>query len=368
MLTDKSEQWNAATSSWLSITNIISVYNAAHSLLSNTVQFWDGSTWKPYTRMTYTYDAGERVLTNESENYDFSAGALKKLNKNTFTYTASGKQATITGQNWNAATSAYVNNGKYSYTYDASDRVKEIITQDWVAASSSWVNESRYFDFTYNATGKTTFYNYYAWISGAWMAVERFTFTFDAADLVVKMLDEAYEPSISSWYTYGEEITTYSASGDMLSFIDKEYVSGLGDFLTTRNRSTYNGSHQKTRSVDDHFSGTGYYYEVNDKLVRYHYTETPTAIEEDVASNTEVIIYPVPANEQCMIAVKSLASQNFSIVVYDIAGHIWQQETHSAQTNYTGTINTKEMPAGNYFVNVQNADGSRIVKAISVMH
>lgn len=368
-LTDKTENWNMSSGTWQNNTNIISTYNAAGSLLTNTTQYWDGATssWINYTRNTYTYDASERNLTSEYENYDFSLMALVKLSKATIVYTASGKIASSLYQIWKPASSSYVNSSRTLNTYDASDNYSQIISQSWVPASSTWLNDGRSFDFTHNATGKITFYNYYRWISAAWQLVGRYKFTYDAADRELTSLIEENDP-VYGWYDISDETSTYNAAGDRLSFVNTDFDYTIGEYTTERNRSTYNGSHQLTRTVNDHSEGGAFYYKKDDYLKRYHYTETPTSIEEDEMANTDVSIYPVPANEHCTIAVKSLNPQSFSIIVYDIAGHIWQQETHNAQTNYTGTINTRQLPAGNYFVNVQNTDGSRIVKAISVMH
>lgn len=370
LLTAKSEDWIKTTGVWENVSNSIKTYNSAGSVLTATEQLWDiaNAVWISDTKYTYTYDASERELTREYELFDFSVGALVKQTKSTKTYTASGKIASVIYQNWKPASSAYVNDLKTLNTYDASDRYTQIINQLWNAASSTWVNEDRSFDFTYNTTGKITFYNYYRWVSSAWQVVGRYKVSYDAADRVLTFSIEEYIPATASWFSLSNETSTYNTSGDRLSFVNTDYDYTIGDYTTKRNRSTYNGSHQLTRTVDDHSDGSFFYYKKDDYLKRYHYTETPTSIEEDLTSNTDVSIYPVPANEECTIAVNSLTPQNFSIVVYDIAGHIWQQETHSAQTNYTGTINTKQLPAGNYFVNVQITDGSRIVKAISVMH
>lgn len=367
MVGNKREVWDMATAAWVNEFNILHTYNAAHSLLTYAEQYWDGSAWLTVRKESRTFDAAEHELTYEFETYDFSLSALKKLNKTIYTYTASGKVASSIGQNWKPATSSYQNSGRTLYTYDASDRLIESAQSDWIPASSTWLNNSRTFDYTYNASGQVTFYKYYNWLSSTWTATNRFTTTYDASGNVLVYLSEYYEPSVSLWGEYGRETSTYNATNDKISFIESYYDFSTGELVTKRNRSTYNGSHQLTRSVNDHYDGSSYYYQVNDQLRRYHYTET-SGINIEAVANIEVSLYPVPANEQCAISLKWASEQDFSIALYDALGRIWLQEAHRAQSNYTGIIETKQLPSGNYFVSIQNIDGSRIVKSISVMH
>jgi hypothetical protein len=83
-------------------------------------------------------------------------------------------------------------------------------------------------------------------------------------------------------------------------------------------------------------------------------------VEEGVVDNAGLLLFPVPAGDQLTISSETNLDGLVFIDVYNVQGQLIQRTGISADGNFTKTIDTKNLEAGNYVLKVRSLEGKAI--------
>jgi Secretion system C-terminal sorting domain len=277
-------------------------------------------------RLTQTFDIHGNPLIQLTEQWQTNAW-VNSL-KETYTYDANGNMLTDLQQGWQ--TNAWVNWYIYTYTYDANGNCLTELTEQW--QTNAWVNHFRV-TFTYDANGNLLTFLEEEWQTNAWVNYWRFTYTYDANGNRLTELDETWQTN--AWVNDYRNTYTYDANGNSITGKDDAWQSGNWE------------------------PGMGYLYLYSQKqylywlynIYRYeaHYI-TITGIADIQATNSNLSVFPNPANDKITIEISGKTNES-NLAIVNIEG---QELIKQKISNRKIQIDISNLPSGVYFVRLTN--------------
>ncbi|MBI3232545.1 MAG: T9SS type A sorting domain-containing protein [Bacteroidetes bacterium] len=298
VLTELSQEWNAATSAWLNTNNSIYTYNANNNRTSTINQGWQSGAWVNNNKFIYNFDANYRAISDLYQSWNVGTSSWENLVQNVYKFNTSNLVDSAITQYWNGSTSAWVSYILVTYTYDANKNQTSSLFQSWDTQSSSWKN-------TYSHT-----------------------FTYDLNKNMLTDLFKTYNVG-GTWDNTELDTYTYDADNNQLSEVYQDWVIASGNWLNT------DSSH-------------------------YYYTKKNTNPNNGVAllnvANKELNIYPNPATNIATINFETTSKEILTIV--NLLGE--QVYTQSYIANQT--IDLSSFSKGIYIVKVGTAVGKLVVE------
>lgn len=83
-------------------------------------------------------------------------------------------------------------------------------------------------------------------------------------------------------------------------------------------------------------------------------------LEEEVVDNSELLLFPVPADDQLTISMKTSTTGLVFLDIYNIQGQLIQRSGISVNGDFSKTIETKNLEAGNYLLKVRTLEGKSL--------
>lgn len=352
---------NGGTSAPLTLSDrSLGLYDASHNQLSVTNQAYISSTmtYDNSERTLYTYNTSNLIVTQESQQWSGASWDPSDLDK--FTYNSAGKQITDTTLTW---------------------------------SGSAW-DYSTLLTTTYTASGKENKQTVYFYISGLWLEFAAITYTYDVSDNVSMMLlqlnmsglgledyqrmlytyDVAKNPILqeieewdgASWINLSATASTFDASANVLSEIELNWDDAGGKYdSATRVNYTYNANNQVTSETSYTYVGTSWIMNAGDTRNNYYYQDySPTSVKESSIATAKLNIYPIPAHNQLTIRITQESNESLNLRVTDVLGRSVMSRSYAAAKQIADEINTAELPAGQYFLQLSNGTTS----AFTVVH
>ena len=275
------------------------------------------------------YDAQNRVVADSF--YDISAATPDQ--KLTYTYNANGLPQQTIHYNWDFNNNTgWIPDSSYTFTYDASNRLVKSLSQGWTGTAyvNGWKDTLTY---TGAATIAST-YKSYLWYTGA----------FQAMYLTTVSLTAALAPDTTKWYSYNGANTVlagmFKDQYTALNHVNhRTYYQVIGGVLGTQPSQQYM-----------------FYYETyND----------PTGVPPVCpAGGNTIALYPNPATDEVHLQLYTLPANAPTISIYTFDGRLMQQTVQPVGLYYS--LSTRELPAGNYLVEVVDGNGRQGVRMIVV--
>jgi len=332
-MTGYTEQtWNG--SAWENSAKYTSTYDPNNNQTSNVEQSWNGSAWENSYKYSYTYDASNNLTAELHQNWNGSAwdNSTQFIN----TYNASNNLTTELHQTWSS--SAWVNSYQYNYTYDAQNNLSTRLFQDW--SGSDWVNVSKN-NYTYDANNNLTSELQQMWNGTTWADLLQSTYTYNSDNKMTRELIQTWNGI--AWTTNGQVIFTYDANknqtGQLYQGWDGStwvnsymvgYTYDASNFIKSLSYKNWNDAGTKIMSGDSAF----YYY------------HTVLGVNELMATNGGIAVYPNPASTQITIDISANQVQGL-ISILNFNG----QEVFTRQVNHPKTqLDISGLSGGVYYV------------------
>ena len=361
-------QWDTTSVGWIIASKIINiVYDAQHNMTSYIEKTWTGSFWMNFDQYTFTYDAHNNMT---SELYQFWNGSTwEDSSKNTYIYDANNNLTSDIEQSWNG--SAWVNSLKDIYTYDASNNRTSELYQSW--NGSVWVNSMQITNI-YDANNNLTSLLWQFWISDVWENTELDTYTYDANNNLTSSLYQSWNGS--SWENSQQDTYTYDANNNLTSRLAHTW-NGSAWVNYLQSLFTYNANNNLISEFGQSWNGNAwvnywqylYNYDVDNfpqsysykdwnitgtKVTSgdsaYYYYHTVLGINDLMAQNGNLTVYPNPASTQITIETSTSPAQSqLSIMNLNGEALITRQITEPKTQ-----IDISSLPNGVYFVRVTN--------------
>ncbi|HXB12946.1 MAG TPA: T9SS type A sorting domain-containing protein [Bacteroidia bacterium] len=157
---------------------------------------------------------------------------------------------------------------------------------------------------------------------------------------------------------YGNNLIRKITTSGIISTVAGNFVAGPG-YSGDGGQATAAEINNPT-GVEVDASGNIYIGDFNNAVIRK--VSAPLAINE-IANNTEVSVYPNPANNELYINTKGLTGKG-SITMYNIIGEEVIDQT--TETGQTIAVSVANLPTGTYMLKLQTEDGNVIVRKIEI--
>lgn len=126
--------------------NTVYTYTASGKMKSSSTNIVDEGVEMLFSKIDYSYDGADRLVSTEYSVLSFLTFALEKTSRDSYQYNASGKVSVETESKWIAST--WVDDNKYESTYNAAGDISVEIYSTW--DGTKWVQEEKD-EYTYNS-------------------------------------------------------------------------------------------------------------------------------------------------------------------------------------------------------------------------
>ncbi|MEP7317156.1 MAG: T9SS type A sorting domain-containing protein [Panacibacter sp.] len=242
---------------------------------------WDGTTWQPATRITYSYDANCLTVSLLLESWDIGSGTWNNYILNSYTNNPDGTVAEALTQSWNGGTSTWVNQSRTTYTYTGFGKQATSISEYW--QNNKWKNASRVTN-TYD--GSNYLINQLTEISlggSNWINGSQTLYTNNPNGSISQAIVQGWDFVFSQWKDQSRLTYTYY-NNDPTKILTtlNEIWDGSAWQNGTRTTNTYNPGGVVTSSLDEAWDGLTW---VNSSLESLYYQADGTTLDFIIAQN-----------------------------------------------------------------------------------
>jgi hypothetical protein len=240
-------------------------------------------------------------------------------------------------------------------------------SQTWNIISGSWTDAYRS-DYSYNASGKLELEldQQFILLSGIFRNTFRIHFSYDASGNLSCDRSEEWDIAKVLWQDRERTDRIFDASGNLVLAVDLDYNPVRHSWDSVRQVDyTYNSYNQATSMSEtnlDPGSSTA------NSRNNYYYDDMATILSQSGSPDGHMLLYPVPAANDLYLDIDWANVQDFTVVITDLQGRIWQQWSEPAASKITRKVAVGNFPAGNYFVQVYGLAGAHTSKQLLVSH
>lgn len=366
LLTNMQEMYNAASSSWTNVSNMIYTYNGMNNMETSIAQYWNNSSgqWENSEKSLYFYNGDNTLDTTINQQWN---GEWINYNMTINSYDIDGNLAIATSFYWTGTD--WTNSSRTLYNY-TNNMVSSEVYQYWNSFNSNWINY-RQTQYTYNGAGKmtTTVLGYWNSSTGTFMNSSKTTNTYNANDDIETMLYQYWSSGTGTWQNSSNVVYTHDTAHNAIAQVDQNWNFSNNAFVnTTRFRRTFNQHNQMTTETSQRWNLGGFWENLSgDTYSRYYYQTYTLGVAVLNSSIDDVLLYPVPATNMMTVATSFKQPQAFTVAITDMMGRVVRQWSESATADYKKMIPTSDLSAGNYILQIK-CGGDRTVKQFTVAH
>lgn len=142
------QTWVLLSSLWQNLRQVNYTNNPNGTVNQEISQNWDNMalTWNSSSRETFTYTAGNKILTSLTESISF--GIIMNESMDSYTYDLNGNLTNTLSKRWDTNTSTWIDDTQSNFTHNSDASINQVISQDWSTTTSLWTNAERV-TFTY---------------------------------------------------------------------------------------------------------------------------------------------------------------------------------------------------------------------------
>lgn len=368
------EDWNSDLSTWEDKDSIEYTYEN-ELLIESVTKKYENETWSDYRRVTYEYDAngnqtlylsqrfeneewvnGQRTIQEFDENSsrtlylsqnwtgsEWETSLFNGHYQSSYEYDSEGDVTYRFTQDRDEFDTEWINDRQTFFEYDDDKNLIQFITQNledgnWVNSAKTidefdtnnhrvrrvqevWTNEtwvnSRQFLYEYNANGMRTLYNSQRWVEAAWVNSAEFAYEFNSNNDLISYLSKFWNLEENGW--------------DNSLYLVVEYDN--------ENNIAFDVLQQWQNSEWVNLERIFYYYDL--------ISSTPHLN----ASKLVINISPNPAHDNMTIDLKSPASQNGNLKIYNTLGQLVHSEKLEKGLE-TKTVKVNNLTAGTYSLQI----------------
>jgi hypothetical protein len=293
------------------------------TLLSSVQSNYVNSSWTPTTKTEYYANTAANTSTTLLQHWDVGQSKWQYIEREVTKFNSMGPD-TIWKENYAGSGWLPVKITAYSY-----NNGKATLIERTMRSGSAWGPDYKEQN-SYNSNGQ-----------------------------LVETVFETYNQLGGTWNSPMKEEYSYDTDGNRIETITSDWVSGAYQ-RSSRETVSYNSYKQVLVSTshtwDPNFSN--WYYSASDEQYRYYYEEYTTGLKPLVKSETDIRLYPVPANDILHVELGSYNNISFSIT--DMQGRMVKHFTMSGMQGDRTDIQVGDLANGIYLLKVESDHGSAI--------
>jgi len=370
MMYDAANTYTWNDSAYLNSTMVVNTYDSLNNMLTSTTSNWDTATasWVLISKTLY-FSTG---TTLNSSIYQIYSGGWVNVSENLYAYNSSNQMTQQSTLNWNSLTSSFDPSTASVYSYDGSGNMTSQVDYTYSTVTLGYVETDQY-NYTYNAGNQmlTEMYSLYSTSALSTTPSYMYTNSYDTAGDMLTTLYQTYNASTAAFVNISLNIFgNFTAQMPQMEIEQNWDTVGGGKFDTVMMfNNSYNSFNQLTTSIGISWHVGGFWeFQPGNPEYNYYYETYNLGVKNVAQANGNVSVFPIPAQNVMNISVNWNMPQTSTVVIYDIKGSIIRQWSTPESTQYSTTIPVNNIAAGTYMVAVTGADGTRIVKQISVVH
>lgn len=311
--------YNTGTAAYRDTSRTLNTYNAANLLTETETQNWTGGSWDPSSRDRLTYNAAGKTLTDTNFTWNGSAWDYQLLIATS--YTASSKESKQ--RVFLYFSGIWIEVAAISYTYDASDLLTSSLTQ----VNSSGLGLENY---------------------------QRASYTYDVAKNPITEETETWDGT--AWIKSTKKASIFDAAANVLSEVQLDWNDVTSTYdSSTRTNYTYNTYNQINSETTYTYVGSAWIMDAGDTRTNYYYQDySTTQVKESSLAETDVHIYPIPANNTLHIQLTGSDREPLHLRISDIQGKSLVYKSYPAASTIADIISTAELPSGQYFLQISS--------------
>ena len=133
LLTVAKERCKVSTRlSVLLLSLILSLDLSGQKIQTMLTESWTSGNWQKSFQQVYTYDGSGYLINIITQTWDIPSTSWKNSTQSNYVNNLDGTASVVTNQIWDGV-SAWTNSGKLTYTYNASKKVLTEVSENWVA-------------------------------------------------------------------------------------------------------------------------------------------------------------------------------------------------------------------------------------------
>lgn len=315
-----------------------------------------GGVQMPVVRTTKLYDNSNNLLREETEFGSvfspLTGGDLKE-----YKYTSAGLIDTVTEYYFDHPQQMYIPTYRTLYAHLGG----QLAFEQEEEYTGTWDPLNRTFHtYAANRLHESRIEEY---VNGGWEQVRRKRFFYNASSNIIAITTEKWD-GVSNWIYDTDEQFSYDANNKELSYEKFEWI-GSSWTPVKRKLSTYSIDGQiLTEKYDTYDPARQVYYTVpGDEFIRYQYVDETGIPGSPTQQKLQLRVFPSPAIHQLNLAFANDQIQPYTATLHDMAGRL----VKSFKGNGNSTFQVRELPAGNYILQVQSGDAI-FRERISLMH
>lgn len=323
------ESWNPFNQVWLRAGRSTYAYNTAQKPVYFEEDTWDNLTaYVPYRRIVYQY-TGNALVNKTEEFWDAVNNNWVGSTQHIYQNDGNGRIIKDSMQVWDNTNMVYNHEYKTLYSYDGGGNVATMTEVDWDPVAMNTVSDYKHI-YKYSTQNLLTNDSLFVWNTG--------TSSYDKSRLY---------------------LNTYDANSNLLQN-EEQYIQNDTFRDYRRKQWTYNSFNQPMQYIAYEWDAANLAWKYllgTDVLINYRYQSyDPTTINNVVAEENEMKLYPVPAGNIVSLALELDKPQEVSITIYDTRGAMLKQWHFMAGTQYNISLPVADIPAGQYVLQVQGVD------------
>lgn len=363
---DSTKGWsyNTSTSQWEDYTRNYQVLSG-NRIMSSLYRQWTGSQWEDQEKYSYTYTNGYIGVETDQTN---SGSGLENDRRSTNTYNSDSKITENVVEQWNASTNQWENNHRTTFHFNTNKLQDTMTEYSWNSSAGQWVSNSRNIN-TYTNNLHTGVLQQ-SFLGGTWNDNTRSVLAYDTKGNQTSFEFESWNSGTASWDKIYKETYDYNSLNDKVSEVHMSTMGGSAYINTNKTNYTYDQYHRiltEETQTWDATAGQWIHTTASDYLIRYYYEAYTNGIEDLVANNAALSVFPVPAKNTVNLLLDFKEKQAIAAAIYDVTGKVVRQWSDNSGTQYSKIIDVSALPAGKYIIKVAG-NKERAVKTISVVH
>lgn len=184
----------------------ISTFDSQGNQITELYQFYSNMTFENSKLTTNIYNPNNRVLSSLVQDYDAGTSLWVNNKKTELSYTGNNvaDSAVFT---WSTGISIWEEDVRQTYTYNAQGKMLSLVFKELT------LNKQKR-EFTYDANGNETKNEFFSWLSGAWVPLNKEEKTYNAGNNVITLSNFNYNQGTMAYENASQFAYTYDANGN----------------------------------------------------------------------------------------------------------------------------------------------------------
>lgn len=328
------------------------------NLVMGYVRVPPAAVWDEAYKMAYTYLAPGKIDT--ATTYEWVSGTWETSEQTVYSYSATYDTLSILLRKGRILANITLGNKAYA----ASGKIESEEWLNWNRTDKKWERRDQKLYF-YDPAAKVDSVLYLGASGTGYAKKQRNIYTKDDSGNVVKKELQAWYSADGSYLTFNLFHVDFDKRNNPVTEVFLNYADGKLD-TANRRTMTYNAYDQILSNTNEAYKAGIWAMGYGENKKRYTYEEFELGFQEQQWANSTLNLFPVPTNDHLEIKLDLPVAQNFTVLVYDITGRVWQHWNEQALKNYSEIISVRELPAGHYFIKINGAEGLSIVGRFAV--